>query len=351
MVGEVRVSDPRGQSRVLGVMLLSFGWILLPVGAAFEFVCFAALRPGESKPVWSPLVGAALGLIGVGILMAARYSVRQGKRHLSPITTAQEVLGGPPFVLYLRTFTDDPALGDFRPGADLRSSFGDAHISNQALRTEEEQLKVAVRPFGPMVAVGRPGQRLPEVGARRLYLDQHGWQDTVLRLMAKAGDSGLVLMGAGRGAALRWELTQAVALVPPSRLVLLVPMWQENYESFRQDVAALFPASLPGYPNGARLVKYKARIRGAIYFDDDWTAHFVRFDTPRSPGNFQRVIESRFVYGLRPVYERLAVAWPGVQLRLPTHSRPTRRQVPLFATMFGTPLALLGFLVWSILHF
>ncbi|MER6064102.1 hypothetical protein ABT167_23560 [Streptomyces sp. NPDC001792] len=332
------------------MILLSFGWVLLPVGAVFEFVAAAALRPGGSKPVWSPLVGAALGVIGLGILMAARYSLRQGKRHLSPITTAQEVLGGAPFVLYLRTFTDDSALGDFRPVADLQSSFGDARISGQALRTEEEQLRVAVRPFGPMVAVGRPGEQLPEVGARRLYLDQHGWQDTVLRLMTKAGDSGLVLMGAGRGAALRWELAQAVARVPPARLVLLVPMRQEDYESFRRDVAALFPASLPGYPDGARLVKYKAHIRGAIYFDDDWTPHFVRFDTPRSPGNFQRVIESRFVYGLRPVYERLGVAWPGVQLRLLTHMGPTRRQLPLFTTMFGIPLALLGFLVWSILH-
>ncbi|MFF4209157.1 hypothetical protein ACFYZE_07310 [Streptomyces sp. NPDC001796] len=330
--------------------LLAVGWVLLPVGAAFEFVCFAATRPGGSKPVWSPLVGFALGLIGLAILLVARYLVRQGKRHLSPITTAQEVLDGPPFVLYLRTFTDDPALGSIQPGANLRGTLGDERVFGQALRTEEEQLRVALRPFGPMVAVGRPGERLPEVGARRLYLDQHDWQDTVLQLMAKAGDRGLVLMGAGRGAALRWELAQAVALVPPSRLVLLVPLRQEDYQSFRRDAAALFPASLPDHPAGARLVKYNARIRGAVYFDEDWTPHFVRFDTPRSPGNFQRVIESRFVYGLRPVYERLGVPWPGVELRLPTHMRPTRRQVPLFVTVLGVPLAGLGFLGWTVLH-
>ena len=84
-------------------------------------------------------------------------------------------------------------------------------------------------------------------------------------------------------------------------------------------------------------------------FDADWTAHFVRFDTPGSPGNFQRVIESRFVYGLRPVYERLRADWPGVGLRLPTHARPTRRQIPIMGGVVTVPVILLAWLLWQIL--
>ncbi|TQF02360.1 hypothetical protein E6W39_08820 [Kitasatospora acidiphila] len=57
---------------------------------------------------------------------------------------------------------------------------------------------------------------------------------------------------------------------------------------------------------------------------------------------------SRFVYGLRPVYERLGVRRPGVTLRLPTHARPTRRQVPLFCAVFALPVVVLGLLVLQI---
>lgn len=103
-------------------------------------------------------------------------------------------------------------------------------------------------------------------------------------------------------------------------------------------------STLPGFWCG----RDQATIRGAIHFEADWTPRFVRFDTPQSPGNFQRVIESRFVYGLRLVYERLGVRWPGVTLRLPTHARPTRRQVPLFWTVFALPVVVLGFVVLQI---
>lgn len=347
-MGAVRTPGRQRQSRTLGTLMVLTGWLLLPVGALFEFMCFGAMRPGGQKPPWSPLVGGVLGLIGLGVVLGARYLLRQGKRHLSPVTTLAEVLRDPPFVLYLRTFTDDPRLAAVTPQANLRSTFGDEHNTAQSLRTEEEQLQVAIRPFGSMVTVGRPGEQLPPVGARRLYLEDGEWQQGVLQLMAEAGESGLVLMGAGPGAALQWELAQAVALVPPQRLVLVVPMEAEAYEPFRRQAGALFPASLPDYPAAPRLRKYAAKIKGAVYFDPDWTPHFVRFDTPRSPGNFQRVIESRFVYGLRPVYERLSVPWPGVRLRLPVHAHPTRRQVPLFIAMLAVPIVVFGSLIWSI---
>jgi hypothetical protein len=40
-------------------------------------------------------------------------------------------------------------------------------------------------------AVGRPDEELPEVGALRLYLQHDDWQDSVLRLMAEASQTGL----------------------------------------------------------------------------------------------------------------------------------------------------------------
>jgi hypothetical protein len=52
---------------------------------------------------------------------------------------------------------------------------------------------------------------------------------------------------------------------------------------------------------------------------------------------------------MRPVHDRLSADWPGVGLRLPTHARLTRRQVPLFASVLAVPAVLFGFMVWIVL--
>ena len=56
-------------------------------------------------------------------------------------------------VLYLRSFADDGCAAR-RYGA----------------LTEEEQLAKALAWVGPLLAVGRPGEVLPHVGAQRIYV-------------------------------------------------------------------------------------------------------------------------------------------------------------------------------------
>jgi hypothetical protein len=327
--------------------MLLLSWLLMPFGLLLDLIAFAVARPGGNylKAIWGPVVGIVVGLIGLGVILLARYLRREGKRHLSAITTVAEVLATPPFVLYLRSFTDDPVLSNPRPQMDSSRSYNHDFASTQGVRTEEEQLRIAVTPFGRMVAVGHPGERLPEIGARRLYLDMDDWQDSVLQLMTEAGRTGLVLMGAGLSEGLHWEYGQAVRIVPAPRLVLVIALNPRDYESFRLGVGRVFPRPLPDYPLSPTIAKYRAMTRGAIYFEADWTPHFVRFDTPESPGNFQRIIESRFVYGLRPVYDRLMVKWPGIGLRLPTHAHITRRQIPLMSVVVAVGvLILVGFI-------
>jgi hypothetical protein len=327
--------------------MVLFSWVLMPFGFLLDMIAIALAMPGANmKIIWGPIAGLVVGLVGVGVILTGRYLRRQGMRHLSEVTTVDEVLAMPAFVLYLRSFTDDPRLT--KPKLDSAGSrlyrsrdWGSA----QGVRTEEEQLRVAVTPFGRMVAVGDPDEGLPAVGARRLYLKHNNWKESVLRLMAAADKTGLVLMGAGLSASLKWEFDQAVrTMTNPERLVLVVALNPEDYERFRQGVGRVFPKPLPVYPESPTVLKYRARIRGAIYFDHDWTAHFIRFDTFESPGNFQRVIESKFVFGMRPVYDRLKVKWPGFGVPLTTYARITRRQIPLFSVVFLVGvLILVGF--------
>jgi hypothetical protein len=243
-------------------------------------------------------------------------------------------------VLYLRAFTDDAKLTE----VEIAYRGTGNVITVPVPRTEEEQMRDAVRPFGPLIAVGRPGESLPELGAQRGYLRHDSWQSTVLAMMRAAR---LVLLSAGLSEGLYWELTQAIANVPPERLVLIIPMNHQEYAQFWQQLSHCFPRGLPPYPEGTT-IKYPEKIRGAIYFNPDWNPVFVRFDLESARGNQFRTIESHFVYGLQPVYQRLGALWPGVQL-LPTKvpkAWPLRKQLARYYTsMVFFVLVALGFVV------
>src|SRR5206468_13108961 len=74
--------------------------------------------------------------------------------------------------------------------------------------------------YGPVVAVGRPGDRLRPLGAVRDYLTDDAWQARVEQLMRQA--CAIVLV-AGRTAGLGWELRKIVELDLLGKLVLLFP--------------------------------------------------------------------------------------------------------------------------------
>jgi len=250
-------------------------------------------------------VGAALAFVAAGVLSLAAKLLRQGRQHLVPVLPLDTVPAGD-FVLYLRAFTDDIKFTEVKISNRGTAS---SPVIAPVPRTEEEQIRDAVQPSGPLIAVGRPGEPLPELGAQRGYLRHDSWQDTVLAMMRAAR---LVLLSAGLSQGLYWELTQAIANVPPERLVLIIPMDHQEYAQFRQQLSHCFPQGLPPYPEG-KTVKYSEKIRGVIYFGPHWDAVFVRFDLESSRGNKIRTIESHFVYGLQPVYQQLDAPWPGVE--------------------------------------
>ncbi|MFB7573035.1 hypothetical protein [Streptomyces sp. NPDC056165] len=101
--------------------------------------------------------------------------------------------------------------------------------------TEEEQIAVAVRPVGQMVAVGIPDEDFPHVGAVRLYLEGE-WKQPVAELVNHAR---LVVILLGTGSGTVWEVIQAVCTLPPERLILLIPdgLTSKEYEQIRTRVS------------------------------------------------------------------------------------------------------------------
>ena len=115
-------------------------------------------------------------------------------------------------MLYLRAFQTDRTLWDV-----VVKSFMVAETP-LIFSTEEEQLADALRPFGHLTAIGRPGERLPTPGAARIYTSDDEWQDIVKRQMQAAQ---LVVIRAATGENVFWELTQAIEILNPQKLLIL----------------------------------------------------------------------------------------------------------------------------------
>jgi hypothetical protein len=177
-------------SRLGPVAVLAF------VGMVYFVVIVDALALGIPRN-WLELFAEVLGSTVVlpVALFIYRHFIRTAEEVMATVST-------PPIVL-LRSFVDDTG-----------------HESGQRpAQTFEQLVARQIRPYGPFVAIGRPGE-LPQLGAARTYASHPGWQDTALALMAA---SRLIAVIVGATPGLRWELGQIVERGWTDKLLLLFP--------------------------------------------------------------------------------------------------------------------------------
>ncbi|WP_404870035.1 transferase [Kitasatospora griseola] len=240
--------------RPLFLTASSIGYCLFTAG---YFAVNTAQRSGFQNPVAVQLVllPAGLAALGAGFLILRRTRPRSAR----PAARALQADGRRP-VLYLRSFADDGTAARIDDWVALN------------LHSREEQLAAALAAFGPVIAVGRPGEPLPLLGAARFYLPLDDWQPTILHLMDL---SRLIVLRVGTGAGLRWEIEQAVATQPAGKLVLLTP-------GRVSDTAASTDGRLPVPLRLEEIAADTSWISAAVTFGADWTPH-VRAIEP-APG-------------------------------------------------------------------
>ena len=163
-----------------------------------------------------------------------------------------------PPVLYLRSFK-----------AERRAAWTTS-FTVRGVTTEEEQLAEVINRVGPLVAIGAPGEKLPQLGAARGYFDDGDWKNQVRSLMKKAR---LVIFRAGDTEGFWWEVREAVKIVRPEKLLFLIPFSKKKYELFRQRAEKHLPCKLPEYVG--RKVSDES-LRAVLYFEQDWTPHMLR---------------------------------------------------------------------------
>jgi hypothetical protein len=235
-----------------------------------------------------PLVFAAVG--AMALAAARRIRLR--------LDVAHQVDDRRPPVVYLRSFQVDKRLSR-RPLAVGRVA---------SLHTEEEQLVEALQEMGPVVALGKPGERLPRLGASRVYVEDAEWRQQVLSWFSRAA-LVVIHVPANPTEGLAWEIEQSLRLVALHRLVFVMTRGVSSFDWLRHKIGE--PALAERLPLGSHRAPYGSPVAGVLHFAHDR----VEFCPLVKPPFFQRPLSSPLV----PVY-RLALR--DVTARLNGWSRP-----------------------------
>ncbi|MCN9240862.1 hypothetical protein NGF19_08655 [Streptomyces sp. RY43-2] len=288
------------------------------------------------------IIYGAVILGGWGAYSAGRRATVWGKRHRAPVVHPLEGLLGEQYLLYLRPFAVDRELAQAPPEAP-------GLWSNRVLEvpglTSEEFLIKQFTGCGRVVAIGRPGERLPLLGAERGYLPLHHWQHTVSKLIQGAHG---VLMFVAPGPGTVWEYTEALRTTSPERLVLMVGCSTEEFDAFRAAARQRYAertvtesgeawAPLPDLPECPREPRASRRewempLRAFITFDANWRPQVHPFKVMAKPmRNFRtvrRVVSSQVHPVLAPLAALPRRPWPpdqGISLPLEDVPEPPRR--------------------------
>ena len=273
--------------RILGPFLV-FAAALPIVGSGLYVVFIREHFPFEigEKPTLDLSAGAAFGgvLIATGVVLGfvGRRLWGFGKVNVHIAAGHAAVQDPRRPVLYLRPFEDDPVAGE-----PVHHSMWMVPTSH----SEEEQLARAMSKIGPFVAIGEPGERLPQLGAIRVYVhDGAQWKETVTLLMRH---SALVVLRAGFSPGFWWEAELAWRTLEPQRLVVLVGLSPDDYERFRDRASQALQVGLPPFPPSVRpriaqLMQGKAWA--ALHFRADWTPEWLILAERRARRHAERSV-------------------------------------------------------------
>jgi hypothetical protein len=257
-------------------------------------------------------------LAGALLLRAGNVQFARARRYLTQVVQDPSDLRGLGYSLYLRTFGQDDELSGAQaftlPKRALRSLFV-VELPEEALVAD-----ALSNDDTPMVGVSRPGEPAPHVGAFRVYLPRADWKPQVRELIEGARH---VVLALGWGEGTLWELGEAMRILAPEQLILVVPMEQPEYERFRRETVKSLPPGLPAY-SGRREIC--SAVRGLITFSEGWKATFVPV---RAYSPFHNSLRLSLIFAAWPALRRLGHPPRGVLRWAPNAIRyPVTRAAP-----------------------
>lgn len=113
--------------------------------------------------------------------------------------------------------------------------------------------------IGPVYALDRPEKtfRLRPGAMTRpelINVDNDHWQSQILKWLPKAR---LVVIQLDVSTGLEWEIAQVVQRILPTKILLVLPPTQAEYEKLRQGTSHLFPTPLPVKLASSRVITFR----------------------------------------------------------------------------------------------
>jgi len=203
-------------------------------------------------------------------------------------------------------------------------------LLNYGTPTSEESIVRFFKQYGPLVALGKPGERLATPGSTRIYSDDDQWHGTVQALLRTAQ---AVVIQPGLTTGIRWELEQVHELVPPPRVLLaLVGLWKQPqpYSDLASHLRSIAGVELP------RVVPHLDRPV-FVSFGTDWSPRIFPLSY-RSPAMWPLAGDAADLpYTLQPFLQGMS----GFEPEPPRRPRWTGGFGTFIATLAAVPIALL----------
>lgn len=209
--GKTHSASAPGRRRAALLLRIVLANVLAPAALLTMILADPEIAAEAERQGWD----TALSLIATALIVVAWRLWRRSRQYGA--LGADEAMARDPRapVLYLRSFADD--------GAAMIDASGSAFIRRGtklvAPVTPEQEMAQILAHVGPVVAIGKPGEPLPELGAARLYVADDQWQGKVIELMGKAA---LVVIRLGVSPGLLWEIERSLERLPRQRVVFAV---------------------------------------------------------------------------------------------------------------------------------
>ena len=237
------------------LIILCFGYAALDDMPAFHL-----------SEEWYALPSLALFLITAH---AGFKLLRSGWKY--DVVSAEQLLETDPRrpVLYLRSFEADSKIV-LRPDGFWNKAT--MLFDYMVTFSPEQELAEILNQVGPVIAIGKPGEPLPELGAARLYVSDADWKAKVTDMMAR---SRLVIIRTGSTPNLEWEIEQAMTHVPRRQILFVSLGDAKETAGFDQYFEKRFGRVLPSgkrravTPPWMKLMSIDEHAFGKIiYFDE-----------------------------------------------------------------------------------
>jgi hypothetical protein len=290
---------------IIGKRLRTIGFALIVASLAIMAATFLIIFALEVRNQYSILVLVfCQTLLPIALIFIGIFLLYRGRQYLARVDSAERLLDPRPPVVLLRPFQSDAS------GEDV-ISHGGVFAGDPAwyIYTFEEHLAAALRPIGPLVALGQPEEALAPVGASRLYETNETWKDSVVDLFRKAR---IVVLIFDTSSSVLWETVTALRMLKPRQLLILgvgrdTP---REYEALSRMFKETTGRELPDLGSfGPAIKRQILEERSGIIFGEDWTPRILRLRAP-----FWRAFAGSWTgahvhYGLEPVFRANGIAW------------------------------------------